>query len=91
MNWFDKTIDITKFKAKPPAIVGRKKKNLRKAQESVWINKILAKVRLGSDNDNGCVYSMICDVKQPLLTDPLLSVGRYKVFLTSPNLYAVIK
>ncbi len=58
-NWFDKMVNITKFKAKPPSMLGRKMKNLRKAQESVWINKTLAKVRLVSDNDNGCVYSMI--------------------------------
>ena len=42
INLFDKTIDITKFKAKPPAIFGHKMKNLRKAQESVWITKTLA-------------------------------------------------
>ena len=47
--------------------------------------KTLAKVRLDSDNDNGCVYSMICDVKQALLKDPLLSAGRYKVFFNRPE------
>ena len=66
-------------------------KNLREAQESVWINKALAKVHLDSDNDNVRVYSMICDVNQALLKDPSLSVGQNKDFLTSPNLYAVIK
>ena len=55
-------------------------KNLREAQESVWINKTLAKVRLDSYNENGHVYSMICNVKQALLKDPSLSVGRYKFF-----------
>jgi len=58
LNWFDKTIDITKFKTKPPPIFGRKLKKIRKAQESVWINKTLSKVCLDSDNDNDCVYSM---------------------------------
>ena len=48
--------------------------------ESVWINKTLSKVRLDSDNDNGCVYSMICDVKQALLKDPSLSGGWYSFF-----------
>ncbi len=38
-NWFDKTLDITKFKGKPPQMFGRKLNNLREAQESVWINK----------------------------------------------------
>jgi len=65
-NWFDKRVNITKFKAKPPSMLGCKMKNLRKAQESVWINKTLAKVRLDSDTIFGCVYSMICDVKQVL-------------------------
>jgi hypothetical protein len=64
---------------------GRKIKNLRKAKESVWINKTLAKVRLDSDNDNSRVYSMICDVKQALVKDPSLSVGRYKVFFNKPE------
>ena len=90
-NWFDKTIDITKFKAKPPLMFNCKMKNLRKAQESVWINKTLAKVRLDSDDDNGRVYSMICDVKQALGNDPSLGMGRYKFFSTNLNLYAVIK
>ncbi len=61
-NWFDKTVDITKLKGKPPPMFGCKIKNLRKAQESVWINKTLTKVRLDSDNENGRVYSMICNV-----------------------------
>ena len=52
-------------------------KNLREAQESVWINKTLAKVCLDSDKENGRVYSMICNVKQALLKDPSLIVGRY--------------
>ena len=85
INWFDKMIDITKFKAKPPPIFGHKMKNLREAQESVWINKALSKFRLDSDNDNVCVYSMICNVKQALLKVPLLSVGRYKVFFNKPE------
>ena len=80
LNCFDKTIDITKFKAKPPPIFGCKMKILCEEQESIWINKTLAKVCLDSDNDNGCVYSMICDVKQALSKDPSLSVGQYKVF-----------
>jgi hypothetical protein len=85
LNWFDKTIDITEFKAKPTPIVGRKMKNLCKAQESVWINKTLAKVSLVSDFDNVHVYSIICDVKQALLKDPTLSVGWYKVFFDKPE------
>ena len=84
-NWFDKTVDTTKFKGKPPPMFGCKIKNLREAQESVWINKTLAKVHLDSDNDNGRVYSMICDVKQALVKDPSLSVGRYKVFFNKPE------
>ncbi len=40
---------------------------------------------MDSDNDNGGVYSMICDVKQALLKDPLLSVGGYKVFSKKPK------
>ena len=47
--------------------------------------KTLAKVRLESDNGNGRVYSTICDVKQALLKDPSLSVGRYKVFYNKPK------
>ena len=31
INWFDKTIDITKLKGKPIPIFGRKMKNLREA------------------------------------------------------------
>ena len=31
INWFDKTIDNTKLKGKPPPIVGRKMKNLPEA------------------------------------------------------------
>ena len=62
-------------KAKPPPFFGHKMKKIREAQESVWINKTLAKVCLDHDNDNGCVYCMICDVKQDLLKDPLQSVG----------------
>ena len=85
INWFDQTIDITQLKGKPLPTVGCKMKNLRKAQESVWINKTLAKVRLDSDNENGLVYSMICNVKQSLLKDPSLSVGRYKVFFKKPK------
>ena len=38
-NWFDKMVNITKFKAKPPSMLGSKMKNLLEAQESVWINK----------------------------------------------------
>ena len=45
----------------------------------------LAKIRLDSDNDNGRVYSMICDVKQALVKDPSLSVGRYNVFFNKPE------
>ena len=81
----DKRAKMTEVKGKPPL------KNLREAQESVRINKTLAKVRLDSDNENVGVYSMICDVKQILLKDSSLGVGRYKVFLTNQNLYAVIK
>ena len=66
INWFDKPIDITKLKGKPLPIFCCKMKNLRGAQESMWINKTLDKVRLDSDNENGHVYSMICDVKQAL-------------------------
>ena len=80
INWFDKTIDITKLKGKLPPMFGRKMKNLRMAQESVWINKTLATFFLDSDNDNACVYSMICDVKQALEKNKSLSVGQYKVF-----------
>jgi hypothetical protein len=79
------------LKANPPPSFGRKMKNLREAKESVWINNTLAKVCLDSDNDNGRVDSMICDVKQVLLKDLSLSVGRYKFFSTIPNLSAVIK
>ena len=61
-------------------------KKLREAQESVWINKTLAKVRLDSDNENARVYSMICNVKQVLQKDPSLVVGRYKVFFNKPEL-----
>jgi hypothetical protein len=38
-NWFDKTVDITKLKGKPPPMFGCNIKNLREAQESFWINK----------------------------------------------------
>jgi hypothetical protein len=62
-------------------------KKIREAQESVWINKALAKI----DNENGRVYSMICDVKQALLKDPSLSVGRFKFFSRNQNLYTIIK
>ncbi len=84
-NWSDKTVDITKFKGKPPPMFGRKLNNLQEAQESVWINKTLAKVRLDSDNDSSCVYSMKCNVTQALLKDPSLSAGRYKVFFNKPE------
>ncbi len=90
-NWFDKMVDITKFKAKPPSMLGCKMQNLRKTQESVWINKTLSKVRLDSDTIFGCVYSMICNVKQALLKDPFAKGARYKVFSTIPIFYAVIK
>jgi len=63
-NWFDKTLDITKFKGKSLPTFGRKLNNLREAQEGVWINKTLAKVRLDSDNASSRVYSMKCDVSQ---------------------------
>ncbi len=55
-------------------------KILREAQESVWINKTLAKVCLDSDNDIGCVYSMICDVKQALVKINLLVWGGTSFF-----------
>jgi hypothetical protein len=84
-NWFDKTVDITKLKGISPQMFGRKIKNLRESQESVWINKTLAKVRLDSDNENARVYSMICDVKSALVKEPSLSVGRYKVFFNKPE------
>ena len=80
LNWFDKKVHITKLKGKLPPMFGRKMKNLRMAQESVWINKTLATFFLDSDNDNACVYSMICDVKQALEKNKSLSVGQYKVF-----------
>ena len=60
-------------------------KNLRKAQESVWINKALAKVCSDSDNDTGHVVSMICNATEALVKDPSLSVGRYKVFFNKPE------
>ena len=82
---------MTKFQSKPPPIVGCKMKILREAQESIWISKTVYKVRLDSDNDNGRVYSMICNAKQALLNDPFLNVGWYKVFSTSLNSYVVIK
>jgi hypothetical protein len=84
-NWFDKTVDITKFKGKSPPMFGRQLKKLREAQESVWINKTLAKVRLDSYNDNSRVYSMKCDVTQALLKDLSLRAGRYKVFFKKPE------
>jgi hypothetical protein len=46
-NLFEKTIDITKCKAKTPEIFGRKMKILRKAQESIWINKTLSRSPIG--------------------------------------------
>ncbi len=75
-NWFDKRAKMTEDKGKPQQMLGHKLKNLLEAQESVWINKTLAKVRLDSDNDNARVYSMICEVKQALVKDPSLRVGR---------------
>ena len=60
-------------------------KNLRKAQESIWIDKTLAKVRLDSDTILGRVYSMICDVSQALLKDPSLSAERYKALFNKPE------
>ena len=60
-------------------------KKIHEAQESVWINKTLAKVCLDSDTIFGCVYSMICDVKQALGKDPSLSEGWYKVFFNKPE------
>ena len=60
-------------------------KNLLEAQESILINKTLSKVSLDSDNNNGRVYSMICDVKQALLKDPSLSGGRYRFFFNKPE------
>ena len=59
---------------------GCKLNNLREAQESVWIKKTLAKVRLDSDNDSSHVYFMKCDVTQVLLKEPSLSSGQFKVF-----------
>ena len=91
LKWFDKIIDITKLKAKSPPFFNCKMKNLYEAQESVWMNKTLAIVCLDHENDNGRVYSMICNVKQALLKDPSVSAGRYKVFLTIQNSYADIK
>ena len=38
-NWFDKRVYVTKLKGKPSPMFGCKMNNLRKAQESVWINK----------------------------------------------------
>ena len=35
INWFDKCIDMKKYKDKPPPIVGRKMKNVRIARESI--------------------------------------------------------
>jgi hypothetical protein len=61
-------------------MLGRKLNNLQEAQESVLINKTLAKVRLDSDNDNSRVYSMKCNVTQVLLKEPSLSAGQFKVF-----------
>ena len=84
-NWFDKTLDITKFKGKSLPTFGRKLNNLREAQEGVWINKTLAKVRLDSDNASSRVYSMKCDVSQVLLKEPSLSAGRFKVFFNKPD------
>jgi hypothetical protein len=45
-NWFDKTVDITKLKGKPLQMFGCRMKKIRETQESVWINKTLAKVCL---------------------------------------------
>ncbi len=84
-NWFDKTVDITQLKGKPPPMFGRKLKKLREAQESIWINQTLAKVRLDSDNDNSRVYSMKCDVTQVLLKEPSLSAGKFKDFFNKPE------
>ena len=85
MNWFDKTLDPKKVKDKLPPIAARKIKDLREAQESIWIMKTLAKVRLDYDNDYGRVYSMICDVKQHIAKDPSLAEGRYKIFFNQPE------
>ena len=85
INLLNKLIDITKFKAKPPPINGCKMKILGKSQESIWINKTLAKVRLDYDNNNGHVYSMMCDVKQALSKDPSISVGRYNFCFNKPE------
>jgi hypothetical protein len=85
MNWFDKTLDPQKVKDRLPPIATRKIKDLREAQESIWIMKTLAKVRLDYDNDYGRVYSMICDVKQHIAKDPSLAEGRYKIFFNQPE------
>ena len=55
------------------------------AQESIWINKTLAKVRLDHDNDYGHVYSMICDVKSHIAKDPTLLNGPHKIFFNNPE------
>ncbi len=45
-NWFDERAKMTEVKGKPQQMLGCKLKNLREAQESVWIKKTLAKVCL---------------------------------------------
>ena len=85
MNWFDKTIDLKKVTDRLLPIAARKIKDLREAQESIWIMKSLAKVCLDYDNNCDRVYSMICGVKQHIAKDPSLTEGRYKIFFNQPE------
>ena len=85
INWFDKTLDAKKFINKKPPPLARRIKTLTEAQESIWINRTLSKVRLDYDNDFGRVYSMICDVKNFIDKDPTLLTGPHKIFFNNPE------
>ena len=86
LNWFDKTLDAKKFINNKAPTLARRIKTLSEAQESIWINRTLSKVRLDHDNDFGRVYSMICDVKKVIDKDPtLLQTGPHKIFFNNPE------
>ena len=88
INWLDKTIDAKKITNKKPPPLMRWINTLMEAQESIWINKTLAKVQLDHDNDFGRIYSMICDVKSLIVNDPTLL---NRSFSTIQILSAVIR
>ena len=91
INWFDKTLDAKKFIHKKPPPLARRIKTLTEAQESIWINRTLSKVRLDHDNDFGRVYSMICDVKNYIDKDPTLLKGPHKIFFNNPEFECSIR